>query len=43
MILADQADKLQICGHGPYVITQVHTNGTVTFQRTPNVRERINI
>jgi len=43
LILADQVDKLQNRGHGPYNITQVHTNGTVTIQRTPHVRERINI
>jgi transposase InsO family protein len=43
LILADQVDKLQNRGHGPYHITQIHTNGTVTIQRTPHVRERINI
>ena len=28
---------------GPYRIVQVHTNGTITFERMPNVHERINI
>ena len=28
---------------GPFKIVQVHTNGTVTIQRSVNVRERINI
>jgi transposase InsO family protein len=28
---------------GPYVIQQVHVNGTVTILRAPNVYERINI
>jgi len=28
---------------GPYTIVQVHTNGTVTFERMPNIYERINI
>lgn len=27
----------------PFTITQVHTNGTVTIQRSPHVTERINI
>ena len=28
---------------GPYAITQVHTNGTVTIRLSDNVTERINI
>ena len=28
---------------GPYVITEVHVNGTITIQLGPNVTERINI
>ena len=28
---------------GPFVIQQVHVNGTVTIKRSPNVYERINI
>ena len=28
---------------GPFTITQVHSNGTVTFQRRPHIVERINI
>ncbi len=28
---------------GPFPITRVHTNGTITIQRTPHVQERINL
>ena len=35
--------KLGIRTSGPYRITQVHTNGTVTIERRPGVTERINI
>jgi hypothetical protein len=35
--------KLDPRGEGPFPITRVHANGTVTIQRTPYVRERINI
>ena len=28
---------------GPYTIDKTHVNGTVTFRRTPTVRERINV
>ena len=35
--------SLQERATGPYIVTQVHTNGTVTIQRMPNVFERINI
>jgi len=28
---------------GPFHITQVHVNGTITIQRNPHVTERINI
>ena len=35
--------KLQAKAEGPFKITRVHTNGTVTIQRTPSVTERINI
>ena len=35
--------KLLPCNEGPYPITQVHTNGDVTIQRTPHVFERLNI
>lgn len=35
--------KLEPRAEGPYRITQVYTNGTVTIQLTPFVQERINI
>jgi hypothetical protein len=35
--------KLDPNATGPYVITEVHTNGTVVIQRRPHVFERINI
>jgi hypothetical protein len=35
--------KLEDKAIGPFTIHQVHVNGTVTIQRTPYVRERINI
>ena len=28
---------------GPYTITQVHVNGTMTIQLGPNVTKRVNI
>ena len=37
------SDKLTPTGSGPYRITRVHTNGTVTLQLSPTVQERINI
>ena len=36
-------DKLGLRKEGPYLITQVHTNGNVTMQLRPGVTERINI
>ena len=41
--LAYKPDKLQPRATGPYVITNVHTNGTVTIQLTPTTIERISI
>ena len=43
LILTNYFTALQDCGIGPFTITQVHTNGTITFQRTPHIVERINI
>ena len=43
LILIDNPTTLQDCGIGPFPITQVHTNGTVTIQHTPHIVERINI
>ena len=37
------SDKLAPAFEGPYEITRVHTNGTVTLRIRPNVVERINI
>ena len=36
-------DKLGELTEGPYQITRVHTNGTVSIELRPNVTERINI
>ena len=38
-----QPTKLQPRAEGPYTVTRVHVNGTITFQRTPLTTERINI
>jgi len=35
--------KMDPKNYGPFLITQVYTNGTVEIQRTPHVTERINI
>lgn len=35
--------KLETYYRGPYAILQVHTNGTLTIQRTPTVIDRVNI
>ena len=35
--------KLDDKAEGPYLITQVHANGTLTIRRTEHVTERINI
>ena len=39
----DYSDKLKHTVSGPYPITQVYTNGTVSIRLSPNVTERINI
>lgn len=36
-------DKLRPLFTGPHDITRVHTNGTVTLRRGPNLMERVNI
>jgi transposase InsO family protein len=41
--IKDVRDKLGRRSEGPFLISQVHTNGTVTIQRRPGVVERINI
>ena len=44
LILLDNANStLDDRGQCPYSIIQVHANGTVTFQRTMHITERINI
>jgi len=41
--LVYKPNKLQPRAEGPYPITRVHTNGTVTIRISPQVIERINI
>lgn len=41
--LVYKPSKLQPRAEGPYEITRVHTNGTITIRLTPYVIERINI
>ena len=43
LILTNNPTTLQDRGIGPFTITQVNTNGTITFQRTPHIVKRINI
>ena len=43
ILLTDNPSSLQDRAFGPFLITQVHTNGTVTFQRSQFIQERINI
>jgi hypothetical protein len=43
LILTNNPTTLQDRGIGPFTITQVHTNGTITFQRKPHIVERINV
>ena len=43
MILNKNPDALEARATGPFAITQIHTNGTVSFMRRNNVIERINI
>jgi transposase InsO family protein len=43
LVLTYKPTKLQERAVGPFVIEQVHTNGTVTIRRNPHVVERINI
>ena len=43
LILTDNPTTLQDRRIGPFRITQVHTNVTITIQRTPHIVERINI
>lgn len=43
VIIKDIKRKLAPTKQGPFRIVQVHTNATVTIQRSPHVTERINI
>ena len=43
IILTDNPTTLQDRENGPFRVIQVHTNGTITIQRTPHIVERINI
>jgi transposase InsO family protein len=42
-VKAINPSKLAPRSHGPYPITRVHANGTITIQRTPHVQERVNL
>jgi hypothetical protein len=43
MIRNPKPAGLDVRGLGPFVIAQVHVNGTVTIERLGNLYERINI
>jgi transposase InsO family protein len=43
LVLVFAPNKLQERAKGPYTLEKVHTNGTVTYFKTPNITERINI
>ena len=43
LVSVPNPSSLQERATGPFRVTRVHTNGTVTIERTPNVYERINI
>lgn len=37
------SQKMKSFFRGPYSVVQVHTNGTLTFRRTPTLTDRVNI
>ena len=43
LILNKLAKKMEPRAHGPYTVTQVHANGTVSIERRAGTIERINI
>ena len=43
VLVKDIKRKLSPVKQGPFIVTTVHTNGTVTIRRSPTVTERINI
>jgi hypothetical protein len=42
-LLVPDPDKMQERAIGPYEVTRVHSNGTMTIRRSTHVTERINI
>lgn len=43
LVQDNDGEKLSAKAKGPYTITKVHTNGTVTIRLKPNVYQRLNI
>jgi hypothetical protein len=43
LIIVDDPTKMEERNIGPYPITQVHINGTVTIRRRPHMLQRINV
>lgn len=43
LVFVDRPNKMQSRTIGPFPIQIVHTNGTVSIRRSPNVLERVNI
>ncbi|CAB9530486.1 hypothetical protein SEMRO_2900_G339750.1 [Seminavis robusta] len=41
--LVPQPNKIENRAEGPYTITRVHINGSITIRLSPHVEERINI
>jgi len=43
LVLTYRPDKLESRAIGPFIVEEVHVNGTVTIRRNNNVLERINV
>jgi len=43
LILLEDPAKLDPRAEGPFMVEQIHTNGTVTIERAPNIIERVNV
>ena len=43
LIPKEKQATLGLVTKGPFCVVQVHTNGTLTIERSPNVIERVNI
>lgn len=43
LVKNDDPGKLEPRAYGPYLVTQVHTNGTIVIRRNDQVLERLNI